>query len=264
MHCGGLGGPAAPAPTEGPGLVLPSQIPAHTQECFTHGQSVAVGDVSVPHPPQGTLQMWQGAPAVTGPCIQNPLPRGLSSIFGCPWWQDLALGCAGTGLHSSSLPLAGSPGTATSARATPANASATCHLSRGGCQAGLTPGVCIGMAQAKQAQWDRVAFRDSGPLKTPWFLSPPQSPACPQTGPAWGWVSHSCGEWDTSCPKPQLSSGEIKQKCPKQPLCPPRPVGWSPPHPFLGPHPGALSSPQGSSPLPCSPHGKPGACPRSA
>lgn len=130
--------------------------------------SVAVGDVSVPHPPQGTLHMWQGAPAVTGPCIQNPLPRGLSSIFGWPWWQDtsLALGCAGTGLHSSSLPSAGSPGTATSARATPANASAACHLSRGGCQAGLTPGVCIGMAQAKQAQWDRVVFRDSGPLKT--------------------------------------------------------------------------------------------------
>uniref|UniRef100_A0A8D2N9J9 Tumor protein p53 inducible nuclear protein 2 n=1 Tax=Zonotrichia albicollis TaxID=44394 RepID=A0A8D2N9J9_ZONAL len=46
----GVGGAAAPAPTEGPALVLPSQIPAHTQECFTHGQTVTMHGWQPPCP----------------------------------------------------------------------------------------------------------------------------------------------------------------------------------------------------------------------
>lgn len=65
-------------------------------------------------------------------------------------------------------------------------------------------------------------------------------------------------------PNPSLVVGKLNRNAPNGSFDPPRPVGWSPPHPFLGPHPGALPSPKGYSPLPSSPQGKPGACPRSA
>lgn len=104
-----------------------------------------------------------------------------------------------------------------------------CQLSRGLCQAGLTLGVCVGMAQAKQTQWDMVAFGHSDPLKTPRFprqegaaapLSPPPGPRLAQQGhipPAVGSRTPPA----SPCPKPQLSSGKIKQKYSNGPFAPP-------------------------------------------
>lgn len=98
-----FGGPAAPAPTEGPGMDGQS---CHPESPPTPG-NVSPMDIvgqwgtSCPHahlrehPASLTgCPIWHHA-WLAAPVSQNPLLRGLSSIFGWPWVPDasLALGC---------------------------------------------------------------------------------------------------------------------------------------------------------------------------
>lgn len=109
-------------------------------------------------------------------------------------------------------------------------------------QAGLTLGACVGMAQAKQTQWDRVAFGHSGPLEAP--RSPSQEgaaapPQYPPPGPRLAQhvgIPQLCGVGHHQLllsPSPSLVVGRLNRSAPNGSFAP-QTCGLEPSTPIPG------------------------------